>query len=93
MEERFIPPLGGCLALRGRGVFHLFIGANTLGAQATLIAVRRGMPSNLFYPPTPHLGGLYIALIYVLFGFKQASENFEGRALRNCPVGNFSEGA
>ena len=26
-------------------------------------------------------------------GFHPASENFQGRALRNCPEGNFSEGA
>ena len=27
------------------------------------------------------------------WGFHMALENFQGQALRNCPVGNFSEGA
>jgi hypothetical protein len=34
-----------------------------------------------------------VKMFLIFNGFKLASENFEGRALRNCPVGNFSEGA
>jgi len=39
------------------------------------------------HPPTPFKVEIFE------YGFQSALENFQGQALRNCPVGNFSEGA
>jgi hypothetical protein len=49
IKLRYLSPRWGDASQSEAGGIHIYTGFNSLGGQATLIAVRRGMPSNLFW--------------------------------------------
>jgi hypothetical protein len=49
IKKRYLSPRRGDASQREAGGFYIYSEANTLGGKETLIAVRRAMPSNLFW--------------------------------------------
>jgi hypothetical protein len=49
IKLRYLSPLWGDASQSEAGGIHIYTGSNSLGGQATPIAVRRETPSNLFW--------------------------------------------